>query len=120
MLDLLGRPYRLGADGGGDDGAIDCIHLVYEVRTRLQLPCPPFQQNWYSAPMRSVLRDMLRWGERIEKPLYDGDVALVPSERWIFAVTWDRGLLLVSAITEKVRWCPYRSVPSCHYFRHKS
>ena len=48
MIDLIGRPYRLGADGTGADGAIDCIHLVYVVLERLNIPTPDFKDDWYN------------------------------------------------------------------------
>ena len=62
--DLIGMPYRLGADGS--DGHIDCIHLCYEVWERVGVKGPPFKQSWYEANKWEVCRDLLQWGLRVE------------------------------------------------------
>ena len=49
MYDLIGRPYRLGANGTDPDGALDCIHLAYITLGRLAIPTPPFQSAWYTS-----------------------------------------------------------------------
>jgi hypothetical protein len=119
VIDLLGRPYRLGADGTDPDGALDCVHLVYEVRNRLGLTSPPFRADWYDLPTRTVLRDLLQWGERIKPPLYDGDVVLAPGATWMFGVAWETGLLIVSETSKKVRWTARANIPHCHCFRQR-
>ena len=44
--DLVGRPYRLGADGSGKE--IDCIHLCYVALERMGIKAPAFKQSWYT------------------------------------------------------------------------
>lgn len=115
MIDLIGRPYRLGADGTDDE--IDCIHLVYTVLERLGIQTPPFDSHWYSASRTRIARDLLRWGRRIESPAYDGDVALLPQEAAAFAVTWQNGLFYINRDLGKVAWCPIGTALKCHCFR---
>ena len=118
-LDLLGRPYRLGADGTGEDGAIDCIHLVYYVRSYLNLSSPPFDAAWYSASKTAVLRALLTWGVRVHTPTYDGTVALVPQNSWAFGVTWMQGVLTIHNISQRVVWSQITALQSAHYFWQK-
>lgn len=115
MIDLIGRPYRLGADGTDDE--IDCIHLVYAVLDRLGIATPAFDPDWYCASATRIARDLLRWGRRIERPAYDGDVALLPQEAAAFAVTWQTGLLYINQDLKRVAWCPIGAMPKCHCFR---
>lgn len=115
MIDLIGKPYRLGADGS--DGEIDCIHLVYTVLGRLGIETPPFRPEWYSASRVTIARDLLRWGCRVERPAYDGDVALLPQEAAAFAVTWQNGLLYINRHLQQVAWCPIGAMPTCPCFR---
>ena len=118
MIDLIGRPYRLGADGTGDE--IDCIHLVYVVLDRLNIETPPFDPGWYTASQFRIARDLLAWGRRIKAPAYDGDVALLPQEAAAFAVTWQNGLLYINRRLHQVAWCPIGAVPTCPCFRMRS
>lgn len=118
MIDLIGRPYRLGADGS--DREIDCIHLVYTVLDRLGIGTPPFRPEWYSAGRVAIARDLFRWGYRIGEPAYDGDVALLPQEAAAFAVTWQSGLLYINQTLQQVAWCPIGAMPKCHCFRTRS
>jgi hypothetical protein len=115
VIDLVGTPYRLGADGS--DGAIDCIHLVYTVLGRLGIATPSFRSEWYSASRITIARDLLRWGRRIPGPAYDGDVALLPQEAAAFAVTWQNGLLYINRELQRVAWCPIGAAPTCPCFR---
>jgi hypothetical protein len=118
-IDLLGKPYRLGAQGNDPDGALDCISLVYVVLKRLQIETPPFDKSWYVKPYRAVLRDLLSWGNRIAQGSYDGDVVLAPQDRWAFGVVWDQGILHIHPLTQKVAWCPIAAMPTAHFFRGK-
>ena len=95
--------YRYGGDGS--DG-IDCIHLVYAVLDYLGMPTPEFRASWYEASDRQILRDCVSWGERIKEPQYNGDVVLINSDSVVFGVVWDHGILIVSAMTERVIWQP--------------
>ena len=116
--DLIGRPYRLGADGTGDD--IDCIHLVYIVLTRLGIITPAFNPHWYTAPIREVVRDLNAWGFRVVQPEYDGDVVLLPQNSWAFGVTWQNGILYINPQLQQVAWCPFSVMPRCRCYRTKN
>ena len=95
-------PYRLG----GGDGHIDCIQMVYVALHHMQIPTPNFDSSWYDKPRINHLRDLLRWGERVVGPSYDGDVLLLSGQRPMFGVVWEGGALHISPMTEKVNWCP--------------
>ena len=116
--DLIGRPYRLGADGSGDE--IDCIHLIYTVLARLDIATPPFNPDWYTASKRLVVRDLLGWGRRIARPEYDGDILLLRESNWAFAVTWQTGILYINSYLGKVSWAPPHVFISPICFRMKS
>lgn len=113
--DLIGLRYRLGADGTG--GEIDCIHLVYVVLGRLGIPTPQFKADWYQAGWREVARDLLRWGDRVAAPAYDGDVLLFKQGTQAFGVTWQTGILHINPDLKQVAWCPASSISGCHCFR---
>lgn len=116
--DLIGRPYRLGADG--TDAEIDCIHLVYVVLERLKIETPPFNPDWYTATRRQIIRDILGWGRRIQQPEYDGDILLLRESNWAFAVTWQTGILYINRHLSKVAWAPARAFSDPICFRTKS
>lgn len=116
--DLVGLRYRLGADGS--DGEIDCIHLVYTVLERLEIVRPEFNEDWYNASSYKVLRDLLRWGVRVDRPEYDGDVLLMTQGNWAFAVVWLSGVLYINTELEKVSWCSLRQLSAYRCFRTKS
>lgn len=115
--DLVGKPYRLGADGS--DGAIDCIHLVYTVLGRLGIPTPEFQADWYTADTRTVLRDIHKWGRRVAQPQYDGDVVMLAHDNWAFGVTWQDGIFYINRDLLKVAWLPLCAAPKCRSYRMK-
>ena len=116
--DLVGMRYRLGADG--TNGEIDCIHLVYTVLERLDIVRPEFNEDWYNASSYKVLRDLLRWGVRVDRPEYDGDVLLMTQGTWAFAVVWLSGVLYINTELEKVSWCSLRQLSAYRCFRTKS
>ena len=118
MIDLIGKPYALGADG--KDSAIDCIHLVYAVLHRLSIPAPPFDHSWYEASDRRILRALLTWGNRVDIPRYDGDVVLLREKTTAFAVTWQTGILYINRHTEKVAWSPMSMLQACRCFRSRN
>jgi hypothetical protein len=115
--DLVGLKYRLGADGTG--GEIDCIHLVYTVLGRLGMPVPDFRDDWYDASARVIARDLLRWGRRVDRAEYDGDVLLVAQDPWAFAVVWLQGVLYINTEQQKVAWCSLRQLRKYRCFRMK-
>jgi hypothetical protein len=120
VIDLIGRPYRLGADGTDADGAIDCIHLVYNVLDRLGIATPDFKASWYDNNWRAISRDLLCWGRRIKMAEYDGDVLVLPQANATFAVTWSNGCLYVNQHLMAVAWCPIGKLSCSHCFRTKS
>ncbi len=115
--DLIGLRYRLGADGTNNE--IDCIHLVYVVLDRLQITAPTFNPNWYTASKTAIARDLLRWGVRVERPQYDGDVLLMSQGPWAFAVVWLNGVLYINTQLEKVSWCSLQQLRNYRCFRTK-
>ena len=115
--DLIGMPYRLGADGS--DGHIDCIHLCYEVLDRMNIDKPPFKASWYEAKKWQIYRELLAWGTRVESPAYDGDILLLPEQFWAFAVVWKKGFLYINRNSEKVQWGSVRLLTKHHCFRLK-
>ena len=120
MIDLIGRPYRLGADGTDPDKAIDCIHLVYTVQERLGIPMPPFKNEWYEQSIRQYGRDLLKWGSRVDQPGYDGDMLLLDQGNPVFAVVWSKGCLYINRHLKAVAWCPIGTVSGRYCFRLKS
>jgi hypothetical protein len=117
MYDLIGRPYRLGADGTDADGALDCIHLVYAVLERLSIATPAFNPAWYDGSPRLVLTALAKWGHRIKEPAYNGDVVLVSQQNYAFGVAWQDGILLTAAMVNRVEWRPFRAIPVCRCYR---
>ena len=120
MLDLIGRPYRLGADGSDPDGALDCIHLVYTALERMAIPTPAFNPTWYDSPWRPVLKALNTWGFRIQRPQYDGDVVLIPQQTFAFGVAWQDGILFTAAMVNRVEWRPFRAFPTRRCWRNAS
>lgn len=86
----------------------------------LEIPTPPFNPHWYEAGKVTVLRDLLSWGERVDKPTYDGDIVLFDQNGWAFAVTWQTGILYINRQLEKVSWCSVQSLGKYHCFRTKN
>jgi hypothetical protein len=118
VIDLIGRPYRYGADGTDPDGALDCINLVFAVLSRLGLSHPKLRSEWYDG--KNIARDLLTWCRRIETPGYDGDILLLPQETTAFAVYWENGCLYINQHLKAVAWCPIAAVPINRCFRLKS
>ncbi len=117
MYDLIGRPYRLGADGTDPDGAIDCIHLVYTVLDRLGITTPAFDPSWYDAPPRQILKAIHGWGRRVLDPLYDGDVVLLPHKNYAFGTVWQDGILYITASLQAATWHPLTAFPALRCYR---
>ena len=118
MYDLIGKPYRLGADGS--DGHIDCIHLVYTVLQRLNIPCPSFNPAWYDSNWRVVLKALRKWGTRTTEPSYDGDVVLLSHNKFVFGVVWQSGILYINDPLAKVAWNATSAFKICRAYRHAS
>ena len=107
-------PYRLGGDGS--DGTIDCIHLVYLALAEQGIPAPEFNLQWYEQSPRQYLRDLLRWGVKVELP-YDGDVLWCPGSGPVFATIWQSGVLHISEARNAVHWLPVGALPNQSHFR---
>ena len=116
-VDLIGKPYRLGADGTEADGAIDCIHMVYAAQNDMNVVMPPFKASWYEASKREIARDLLNWGRRIPKASYDGDILLLRQDQPAFAVAWSQGILYINNRLQKVAWALPEMAGSCYVFR---
>jgi hypothetical protein len=117
-VDLVGLKYRLGATG--KDGEIDCIHLVYTVLERLGMATPEFDQNWYTASRTTVARALLRWGNRVTEPGYDGDVVVIGQAPWAFSIVWQQGVLYINTELGVVSWCSLGQLKRFHCFRMRS
>lgn len=115
---LIGKKYRLGADGSGEE--IDCIHLVYVVLRELNIATPTFKEEWYLASTKEVIRDLREWGRPVKFPLYDGDVVLQKQGHWSFGVVWQKGVLHINRLSEKVAWAPLTNITVPHCYRMKS
>jgi hypothetical protein len=115
--DLIGRPYHLGADGTATE--IDCIHLVYTVLERLGIQTPEFNPAWYDSDLKTIIRAIKDWGNRVAQPEYDGDVVMLAHDHWAFGVTWQSGILYINRDLQKVAWCPLSTLPKCRCYRLK-
>lgn len=118
MFDLIGRPYRLGADGHGPE--IDCIHLVYTALNRLRIPTLDFNVRWYDSSWRVVLQDLASWGTRVAQPEYDGDVVLLAHQKFVFGVTWASGILYINQDLAAASWHPVSALSVRRTYRHSS
>lgn len=116
--DLIGLRYRLGADGS--NGEIDCINLCYRALEDLGIAAPPFNPDWYTASKKQILRDLLSWGVRVDRPAYDGDIVLFDQSGWAFAVTWQTGILYINRQLERVAWCSVHKLEKYRCFRTKN
>ena len=114
---LLGKSYELGADGSGS--SIDCIHLCVAVLDDLGIKRPLVNQDWYKMSRLGIVRELLHWGNRINKPLYDGDIILFSKEAHAFGVTWQQGALYINDLSKVVQWCPLHLIGPSRYFRGK-
>ena len=104
--ELIGLPYRLG----GGEGYIDCIQMVYVALDHMKIPTPTFDPKWYEKPRINHLRNLLRWGDRVNGASYDGDVLLFSGQSPMFGVVWEGGALHINSTAEKVSWCPMSSL----------
>ena len=114
-VELIGRPYKLGADGS--QAEIDCIHLVYKALAYMNIKAPKFKKSWYTDSKFSIHKELLSWGYKAEKAEYNGDVLLLPSDDWAFAVTWEKGILYINRVSMKSCWMPISQLKKYHCYR---
>ena len=105
-VDLIGIPYRLGADPIRH-GATDCINLCRTVLAWYGIQAPVPARNWYRrlhAGDTSIFKEQLDlWGT----PGETGIIALVQaSNSYGLAVFYDTGWLHCSALINRVVWSP--------------
>lgn len=120
VSDLIGRPYRYGADGSDPDGAVDCIHAVLLALDEMGIPRPQTKQSWYGASRMAIGRDLLYWGSRVDAARIDGDVVLLARDQNVFGVTWQGGLIHCSELRQEVAWCPIGMLQPAYIVRHYS
>ena len=104
-FDLIGRPYRLGADFVSRPEG-DCLSLARFVLKSYGIRTPEPQRSWYRRLRRKdtqVFRDELeRWGE-VTTDLRCGVVALCQAENgYGMAVWFENGWL--SFVGSEVKW----------------
>ena len=104
LIDLIGTPYVYGQT--------DCIHLTLTALERMGIDAPPLDRRWYEMPIRQWARDLIKWGERVDRPSYDGDVIVSPEPG--FSVVWNQGILLTSQTAGKASWYPLKSMNSLY------
>jgi len=115
IFDLVGMPYRLGADGS--DGTIDCIHLVVAVLDSLGIQRPEITPAMYEGTERQIARWLLSWGKRVAQPSYDGDVVLLSGQQKAFGVVWNGGILNIGDLSRVVQWTPLSNCAAFPCFR---
>ena len=94
---LIGTPYVLGET--------DCIWMTLTVLKSLGIDAPPLNPDWYQMPPIRWARDLLAWGNRIDEPVYDGDVLVAPYPAG-FCVVWRGGLFHICRERNAVSWSP--------------
>ena len=96
--DLIGRKYSYGKD--------DCIHLVIDALERLGIDNPGVKEAWYEMTPRQVLKELNRYCDRLDRPSYDGDIALLDVRPLAFGVLWQSGVLFINPYVSAVDWKP--------------
>ena len=107
--DLIGLPYKLGADPF-KHGATDCVNLCRAVLSFAQIITPSPTKDWYRRLRRgdtSVFNEQLNlWGRPV---MYasQGTIALSQSAAgYGLAAYYDNGWLHCNAQTLRVAWSP--------------
>ena len=105
--DLIGLPYRLGADPNRH-AAADCLTLARTVLQHHKVNTPQPQRSWYRRLRKGdtqVFKDELeRWGEEVTTPKI-GAVALCHSPLGYGLATFFEGGW-ISFVESEVRWSP--------------
>ena len=120
VFDLIGKPYRYGANGTDLDGAVDCIHAVLLALDAMGIPRPATKSSWYDGNRIAIARDLLEWGTRVNEASIDGDVVLLARDQYIFGVTWQDGLIHCNELRQQVAWYPIKMLQPVYIVRHCS
>lgn len=109
--DLIGRPYRLGADFA-IHGSGDCLSLARTVLKHCGIDTPQPQRDWYRRIRRGdtqIFYEQLEsWGQLIDEPRL-GSVALCQADNgYGLAVWWDGGFLHYRGM--EVVWSPVNAL----------
>lgn len=88
--------------------------------TAMGLDPPSDQPDWYSLEIKGILREVRRYGDPIEAPLYDGDVVLLASNPAALGVTWQNGILYLNRLTGTADWKPVSALTILRSYRMKS
>ena len=99
LFDLIGLPYEYGKT--------DCIYLTLKALERMGIDAPALNRDWYSMSYRSWAKDLIRWGDRVSEPLYDGDVIVCPEPAG-FCVVWNQGILQTNRSLGRATWFPLK------------
>ena len=110
--DLIGRKYSYGKD--------DCIHLVIDALDRIGIKNPGVKKSWYAMTPRQVLRELNHYCERLDRPSYDGDIALLDVRPLAFGVLWQNGVLYINDSISAVDWKPVDSLMIRRSYRTKN
>ena len=96
-VDLVGMPYRLGADPE-KHGAADCLSLARHVVGHYGYTMPLPQRSWYRRLRRkdySVFPDELSlWGDIIDQPIIGSIVLCETNDGYAMGSFWCGGCLV--------------------------
>lgn len=115
---LLGLPYRLGADPE-KHGATDCVGLSRTVLATYGIDAPAPTRDWYRRLRRgdwSIFPEQLGvWGTRIPRPRLEGTVALCSAEKGYGLAVWALDGWLMYRVNQ-VAWCPTEALPAVAFY----
>ena len=114
---LLGLPYRLGADPE-KHGAADCLTLARSVLAYQGIESPEPERSWYRRSIRGdkavFAEELERWGQQIEAPKLV-TVALCQSDLGLGMATYfENGWIAFSQ--SEVVWSPIDALPVVAYY----
>ena len=121
--ELIGLPYRLGADPEKHNAG-DCLSLVRTVLANYGFTVPKGERDWYRRLKRKdysiFFEELNRWG--VESPPKLGTIGLCKSDDgYGMAVFWEDGWLSYRKTFGElvVSWCPLDNlmVEGCYYPR---
>ena len=91
LIELVGVPYEYGKT--------DCIYITLKALELMGIDAPPLNRDWYDMSYRGWAKDLIRWGNRVDQPTYDGDVIVSPEPAG-FSVVWNHGILQTNRTLE--------------------